>query len=193
VAFVIASCTQLEHWFAAMSSSIASFLRASKVNVDADGKIGPLLDYDLSFHKSGASTDLVNYKHVFGDNPQLPCTGHLPLELQRSPLTHPVRAHDPNRLCCVLCTGDMLATRSGMLFLKNNPEICLDLMFQAVLIEVVRVPVLMEWSASKGLINELPCLSDTPEKGPLLMLGMTCGEIDGSPEEIANNPFGRTR
>jgi hypothetical protein len=85
-AFVITSCTQLEHWFTIMSSSIASFLRASKVNVDADGKIGPLLDYDLSFHKSGTSTDLVNYKHVFGDNPQLPYTGYLPLELQRSPL-----------------------------------------------------------------------------------------------------------
>jgi hypothetical protein len=97
-AFVVTSCSQLEHWFTVMSSSIASFLRAGQVNVDSGGNIGPLLDYDRSVHKTGTSTDLGHYKRVFGDIPLLPYTGYLGLELQRSPLTHPIQSYDPSRM-----------------------------------------------------------------------------------------------
>jgi hypothetical protein len=110
------------------------------------------LDPDVLHHKSLDGLELRNYKELFG----VGTSGYmndLGVEIQRSPLTHPpVRSYDPNRLFLMQHTGggNLRGTIKGSSFINQQFNLSVDLLFQAFIVEVVRVPILMEWTSLKG-------------------------------------------
>lgn len=162
--FVVSSQTKLEHWWIALATSVATFLRSFEVNVDSSGRVGPLLDYNPSYHIRATPTDLPSYEKVFGITKCTPYTRYLGLEIQRSPSTHPVRLYDPNRMLLIESNGggSMRSSRKGLEYFQESREKSIDLLFQSILVEVVRVQVLLEWSLFNGFTNQLPLVKDIP-------------------------------
>ena len=155
--FQVKSNTVEENFWIVMVCSVASFCRELEVHVDVDGCIGPLVDADSSFHKLGSH--LANYQEVFGPNCNAALYLHLlGLEIQRSPLSHPIRAYDANRRWLLSCLGGghLRASRNGVACIKEDFSLATDHLFQSLIVEVVRVPTLMEWSVFKK--NETPGL-----------------------------------
>jgi hypothetical protein len=152
-----------ENWQIVTVCSIASFSRMCQVNVDRSGHIGPLIDSDPLYHLPGNGSELTNYSDIFGSKRKHYMHG-LGMEIQRSPLTHPVRTYDPNHLYLLQSSGggQMRKTRNGITYINTHFFHCLDLLFQSFLVEVVRVPILMEWSLSEheGDNTRLPLIAD---------------------------------
>jgi hypothetical protein len=150
-----------------MACGVASFLRLCQVNVDVSGKVGPLLDPDLAYHKG--ESQLSNYNSIFGplaSNAQL-YMPKLGVEVQRSPTTHPIRSYDPNRLFLMKGNGGgrQRANRKGLSFMNAHLDSTVDMLFQCFLVEVVRLPVLVEWSTFKERdlaqkVTTLPVVAD---------------------------------
>jgi hypothetical protein len=140
-----------------LKAAVASFARQLKVNVDADGKIGPLIDSFPIVHTAGS--ELTNYSHFFG-------IGSSASYLQKSPTTHPIRTCDPKVLWLMECNdgGPMRDQRDGMRWMLEEKTRAADLFFQCLVIEVVKVQVLVEWSRAfyPGEPHRLPRLVDVP-------------------------------
>ena len=152
VAMEAKSNTIEENFWMVMVCSIASFCRELEINVDINGHIGPLMDADPSFHQANGDSHLANYHDVFGpDIIKSPYLQLLGLEIQRSPLTHPVRVYDANRRYLLESTGggSLRAKRKGLLYIRSHFVEACDLLFHSFLVEVVRVPILVEWSIYK--------------------------------------------
>ena len=161
--FKVNGITKEELWWIVMACSVASFLRLGQVNVDSTGHIGPLLDYDPEVHSS--NSDLANYRKLFGNEGLVQYTSYLGIEIQRSPLTHPIRCYDPNRIFLLESTGGGMkrSERKGLGYLKTNLALCTDYLLQSILVEVLRVQILMEWSLYQDNSNTLPSIEHIPK------------------------------
>jgi hypothetical protein len=90
---------------------------------------------------------------------------HLGREIQMSPTTHPIRTYDPV-LLLMNCNGGPMARENhlGMPWVRDNCEAATDLFFHCILVEVVKVEVLLEWSSCfcDNQKLSLPGLSQVP-------------------------------
>ncbi len=158
-----------------------------EIGVDADEKIGPVIDIVPSIHTAGS--ELANYSHFFGGGGStfqfLDLAGS---EFQKSPTTHPIRTCDPKVLWLMLCNGgaQLRAERNGLTWLQENMVRTTDLFFQCMLVEVVKIQVLVEWSRCFHPDGPscLPAMSEIPIflehiDGILQLTGVdsTCGII----------------
>jgi hypothetical protein len=147
-----------------LKAAVASFARQLKVNVDADGKIGPLIDSFPIVHTAGS--ELANCSHFFGIGSSASYLERVGPELQKSPTTHPIRTCDPKVLWLMECNGGgpMRDQRDGMRWMLEEKTRAADLFFQCLVIEVVKVQVLVEWSRAfyPGEPHSLPRLVDVP-------------------------------
>ena len=166
--FEAKSSTIEECFWIAMVCGVASFCRELEVHVAVDGTIGPLVDADPAYHRRVDGTHLESYDKVFCTSTSgktIPYLGLLGLEMQRSPLTSPVRVYDANRRILLESTGggNLRSDRAGLAYVKRNIAAAVDHLFQSVLVEVVRAPVLLEWNQfwNKGVGGlHLPVLSN---------------------------------
>ena len=157
--FEVKSNTVPENFWIVMVCSVASFCRELEVHVDTDGFIGPLVDADSSVHKLGSL--LANYEEVFGAQcSKAVYMQMLGLEIQRSPLTHPIRSYDACRRWLMHCSGGGLLRCT-----RTAPSV--DHLFHSVLVEVVRLPFLMEWSAFQS--KEVASLPGVPDIDAFLL------------------------
>jgi hypothetical protein len=74
--------------------------------------------------------------NLFGNLAGIPYTPSLGLEIQHSPLTHPIWCCDSNMMYLMESAGGaaMQASRNGLSFFKNKFQLCLDSLFQSILI-----------------------------------------------------------
>ena len=140
-----------EQWDVAVNCSLGSFARLLELNVDNSGKVGPLLDYNKSFHHGESSLD--NYtKHLGSTAPSGDSSQYMkqlsPASVQKSPTPHAIRTYDAAKLTLMLGNGGCgrRVERKGLGYVKANTSQVADMLFQCLLVEVVRVPILMEWS-----------------------------------------------
>lgn len=154
-----------QHWDILLKCGVASFARLLRINVDADGKIGPLIDSCPRLHTAGS--ELTNYSHYFGTQGSLKFMDMVGPELQKSPTTHPIRSYDPKVLWLMLCNGggQMRVHRPGLSWIEEDPRRGADIFFQCVIVEVVKVQVLIEWTRCfyPTLPERLPILEDIPD------------------------------
>lgn len=154
-----------QHWSILLKCSVASFARQLEINVDASGNIGPLIDSCFTRHTGGG--ELINYSKYFGIDSPLKFLEEVGPELQKSPTTHPIRTYDPKVLWLMECNGEgrKRSTRNGLSWMRHNESDCANLFFNCIIVEVVKVQVLLEWSRCfhHGLPGHLPLLSDIPE------------------------------
>jgi hypothetical protein len=174
------------HWEILLKASIASFARLLEINVDADGKIGPLIDIVPSIHTAGF--ELTNYSHCFRIGSRFQFLDLVGPEFQKSPTTHPIRTYDPKVLWLMSCDGGgrFRAERNGLAWLQERMERTTDLFFQCILVEVVKIQALVEWSRCfhPDGPRRLPTASEIPIflehiDGILQLTGVdsTCGII----------------
>jgi hypothetical protein len=154
-----------DHWNVLLNCSVAAFLRMLEVNVDAEMKIGPLIDHNPTFHTNQSA--LPQYLEHFGAHEiNFPYMTFLEPELQKSPTTHPIRTYDPKVLLLMNCNGGGMARslRPGLCWMENESKEAADLFFQCILVEVVRVQILLEWCRLNATpdTNKLPTISDIP-------------------------------
>jgi hypothetical protein len=153
-----------DHLKILIQCSLGTFARMSHINVDMDGRIGPLLDAIHEF-KAGSIT-LDNYSHYFGGSPCKHFMALLGREIQTSPTTHPICAYDPKVLLLMTSNGGAMARgdRKGLNWCRSNTKLSSSLFFHCVLLEVVKVEVLMEWSYCyhPGQPIQLPTLTEVP-------------------------------
>jgi hypothetical protein len=156
-----------EHWHNLKKASVAAFCRTLAVNLDVEGKIGPLIDYNQQYHFGGSL--LTNYIELFGSGLNVAEPIYMTFlgpGLQKSPTTHPIRVYDAKCLLLMLSNGGAGARllRPGLTFLISNVEESSNLFFHCILVEVVKVHVLMEWSRcyKNGDNKQLPLVSDIP-------------------------------
>ena len=158
-----------EQWDVVLNCSIGSFSRLMELNVDRDGNIGPLLDQDPAYHHDSSSLD--NYSMIFGERELGVGQRYLkqlsPVSVQKSATTTSVRAYDAGKLLLMLGNGgcSIRVERKGIGFITSNLDKATDMLLQCFLVEVVRVPILMEWSDMKNQSNgttgvTLPSLGD---------------------------------
>jgi hypothetical protein len=138
--------TLAQQWKLVVECAVASFLRLLEVNMDSSGKVGPLMDASSTYHKNDSSLD--NYSLHFGTKADLKYIGLLPPELLKSPTTHPIRTYDPSKLYLMLGHGggDKRMERKGIAYVRDNLEKVATMFLHCLLVEVVRVPILLEWS-----------------------------------------------
>jgi hypothetical protein len=154
-----------DHWNVLLNCSVAAFLRMLEVNVDAERKIGPLIDHNPRFHTDKSA--LPQYSEHFGaDEIVFPYMKFLDPELQKSPTTHPICIYDPKVLLLMNCNGGSMArlSRPGLGWMEKESKWAADLFFQCILVEVIRVQILLEWSRLNVTpdTNRLPTISDIP-------------------------------
>ena len=153
-----------QHWDIVLRAATAASLRQLEVNVDVSGKIGPLIDSAPSTHTAGS--ELTNYSHYFGIGSPIPFLSRLGPELQKSPTTHPIRSYDPKVMLLMKCNGGggMRAQRHGLRWMEEDPARSANLFFHCILVEVLKVQVLAEWSRAfyPGHPGRLPLLTDIP-------------------------------
>ena len=144
-------------------SSIASFARSAEINVDQNQRIGPLLDVDDEIHQGDSSLD--NYIEHFGNDGTPALMSLLGRPVTSSPMSHPVASYDPKCLLLMKANGCPMdrKARNGLDWIQQNELLTLDLFFQCILVEVVKVHVLVQWSRC---IHQkdwfLPVVSDIP-------------------------------
>jgi hypothetical protein len=128
-----------QHWIICLKAAVALFARQLKVNVDADGKIGPLIDSFPIVHT--AASELTNYSHFVGIGSSASYLESVGPELQKSPTTHPIRTYDSKVLWLMECNGGgpMRDQRDGMRWMLEDKTRAADLFFQGLVIEVVKV------------------------------------------------------
>jgi len=160
-----------EQWDVAVNCSLGSFARLLELNVDNSGKVGPLLDYNKSFHHGESSLD--NYSKHFGSTaPSGDSSQYMkqlsPASVQKSPTPHAIRTYDAAKLTLMLGNGGCgrRVERKGLGYVKANSSHVADMLFQCLLVEVVRVPIMMEWSkfkkdGSRSSTIQLPTLDET--------------------------------
>ena len=82
------------------------------------------------------------------------------------PTTHPIRTYNPKILLLMNSNGGPKGRedRKELPWVVKNYEVATDLFFQCIIIEVVKVEVLLEWSACfhPNQKIQLPCLSTIP-------------------------------
>ena len=160
-----------DHFGILARCSIAAFVRMLEINVDEEGKIGQLIDMDPTYHKGPSA--LSNYTLHFGEavaKERAPASSYLSLlgpELQKSPITHPIRSYDPKVMVLMYSNGgpDQRSSRHGLEWMEEHSRDAADLFFQCVLVKVVRVQVLLEWSLCKhpeATRCQLPVVSEIP-------------------------------
>jgi hypothetical protein len=156
--------TFANHFAILIKCSLGVFARMREMNVDTQNKIGPLIDYDDEYHKHPPT--ISNYIQIFGCSP---CSGyfsHLGRAVQVSPTTHPIRTYDPKVLLLMSCNKGPSArlSRVGIDWVIRDFTAAADLFFQCILIEVVKVEVLLEWSLCYfgDKARRLPTISDIP-------------------------------
>jgi hypothetical protein len=162
------SQTMEDHFEILILCSLGAFARMCLLNVDSQLKIGPLIDYVHSCH-GGVLATLVHYIGVFGSTASR-YLSHLGRAVQMSPTTHPIRTYDPKVLLLMLCNcgAKSRKLRQGRQWLKTNLDDATNLFFHCIIIEVIKVEVLVEWSlcfhgaeASRlPILSEIPCLLD---------------------------------
>ena len=160
--------TFLDHWKILLSCSVAAFARMLKVNVDTDDKIGPLIDEDEEYH-TGLS-ELTNYKKYVGGQQHVTVfLSLLGTEVMKSPTTHPIRTYDPKVLLLMNANSGGLKRkiRSGLSYLGDNRIAASEMIFNCIMVEIVKVQVLLEWDRLNSPVDspavQLPMLSDIPE------------------------------
>ena len=147
--------------------SLGAFARLCLLNVDTEEKIGPLIDYVPSCHGVGSSNILANYVGIFGSGSGLSrYLSRLGRAVTTSPTTHPIRTYDPKVLLLMRCNGGAAhrKLRKGRIWMTANVEASTQLFFHSILIEVVKVEVLVEWSLGRygSEKSSLPTLSEIP-------------------------------
>ena len=155
-----------DHWRIMLKAGVASFARLLEVNVDSSGCIGPLIDRFPLVHKEGL--ELVNYSRYFTVESPTRFLDHIGPEFQKSPTDAPIRSYDPKVMLLMKCNGGgpTRMQRDGLSWMKQKPALAADLFFQCILVEVVKVTVLVEWSRVCRPSNDgysLPRLSEIPE------------------------------
>jgi hypothetical protein len=164
--------TKIQHWNILLNCAVAAFARQLEIHVDDDFKIGPLIDIQPSTHKG--IHKLGNYCRYFGEESILPRTnptGYMEAlgpELQKSPTTHPIRTYDPKVMLLMASNGGgcMRGSRRGLLWMLEDKVRAADLLLQCMLVEIVKVQVLMEWSHTfhgDSASWRLPLVLDLPE------------------------------
>lgn len=159
----------VEHWNILLNCSVAAFARQLLVNVDAESKIGPLIDRNPQVHTG--QSELPQYlKFVtLGMSTTTPYLSFVGPEVQKSPTTHPIRTYDPKVMLLMLSNngGSARNTRPGLTFIQNHIDRASDMFFQCFLVEIVKVQVLLEWSRlnrnTDGCVHQLPSLSEIPQ------------------------------
>jgi hypothetical protein len=153
-----------DHMFNLLRTSIGVFSRISLLNINAQNRIGPLIDSEKTIH-TGVN-GLLHYERVFWEGKNTEYLSHLGREVQVSPTTHPIRTYDPKVLLLMSSNGGpkKRENRKGLPWVVTNYEVAADLFFQCIIIEVVKVEVLLEWSACFHTNQkiQLPCLSNIP-------------------------------
>jgi hypothetical protein len=153
-----------DHWANLIICSLAAFARMVQINLDSDNKIGPLFDYKEECHSSLPTVS--NYIRHFGSDPESCYLSLLGREVQMSPTTHPIRTYDPKILLLMQCNNgpDARRDRPGRTWVRGNIAAATDLFFQCILVEVVKVEVLLEWSSCfhGTYAKKLPTLVDIP-------------------------------
>ena len=151
--FETRSQTLRGQWDVVLNCSIASFSRLLELNVDRAGKVGPLLDSNPKYHKGESSLD--NYLRLFGDSKsgveRLYLKQLSPVSVQKSASTAAIRTYDAGKILLMLGNGgcNKRLERNGLDFVSDNLDTVADMILQCLLVEVVRVPILMEWSEMK--------------------------------------------
>ncbi len=137
-------------------ASIGSFARSAEINVDKGKRIGPLLDSDSEIHIGQSS--LENYQFHFGKEAKHPFMSLLGRSVTSSPMSHPVASYNPSCLLLMKCNGSPAdrIRRPGIGWMKNNPSLAADMLSKCILVEVVKVHVLVQWS--QCIHNESWCL-----------------------------------
>jgi hypothetical protein len=158
------SQTLEDHHAILLLCSIGSFVRMCQLNVDSKYKIGPLID----LRHGDMNSSLVDYKDMFGSGGQY--LSRLGRAVQMSPTTHPIRTYDPKVLLLMLCNSgaDARKVRRGREWINTHLEEATDLFFNCIIVEVVKVEVLVEWSlcfhgvgvSMLPKIDEIPCFLD---------------------------------
>lgn len=118
------------------------FLRLLEVNVDENGRIGPLVPPCNTEDNS-----LPEYIRLFGHDPRF--ANFLGLEIQRSPSPHPMRSYDANRLWLIQEFGPGIQRdkRKGPGFLETNREEATRMLISIFVTETVGNPcILQDWS-----------------------------------------------
>jgi hypothetical protein len=152
-----------DHFSNLIRASVASFARTAEINIDADHKIGPLIDSCALSHR-GPSV-LSNYDKHFGNDRKFKFMSFLGREFTSSPLSHPVSTYDPNVLLLMRCNGGGTErlNRIGIGWIKNDGHRAANIFFHCILVEIVRVRVLLDWSfCFHDDDNHLPDLSEVP-------------------------------
>ena len=114
--------------------------------MDKGKRIGPLLDSDSEIHIGQSS--LENYQFHFGKEAKHPFMSLLGRSVTSSTMSHPVASYNPSCLLLMKCNGspaDRMG-RPGIGWMKNNPSLAADMLSQCILVEVVKVHVLVQWS-----------------------------------------------
>lgn len=150
------SQTLLGQWSVVRNCAIGSFARLLELNVDRIGKIGPLQDINPAYHHGDSSLD--NYRRIFNTNQgnnrvqQRYMRALRPASVQKSPTTHGIRSYDAGKLLLMLANGgcNQRSDRKGLGYVSSNMTKVLDMVLQSLLVEVVRVPIMMEWSEVKN-------------------------------------------
>ena len=181
-----------------LKMSAAVFLRLLKVNVDRDGRIGPLVP------PNGVEDNtLPEYIRLFGCHPQF--AEFLGLEIQRSPSPHPMRSYDTNRLWLIMEFGSGIQRdqRKGPGFLDTEREEAKRMLISSFLAETIGNPcILQDWSqrlhsGNSSAINDEANLKESKESEEnkdkhILIQNQEEGEskktckIPGNREEVAS-------
>jgi hypothetical protein len=156
-----------DHWNILLNSAVAVFARQLLLHVDAEYKIGPLIDRDEAVH-TGLSA-LPRYSPYFDGvtKSNVPYLSYLGPEVQKSPTTHPIRTYDPKVMLLMESNngGAARMSRPGLSFIEGNMEEASELFFHCFLVDILKVQVLLEWSSLNrkgGSDHQLPTLSDIP-------------------------------
>ena len=144
---------------------MGAFARLCLLNVDSLTKIGPLVDLAQG-PVSGSSVVLTNYIQVFGTG-TTSYLSRLGRAIQMSPTsTYPIRTYDPKVLLLLQCNsgGNARRLRRGRQWINTHLVKATDTFFQCMLIEILRVEVLVEWSLcfNGSDVSRLPGILDIP-------------------------------
>jgi hypothetical protein len=108
----------------------------------------------------------LHYEQVFSEGKKSKYLSRLGREVQMSPTTHPICTYYPKVLLLINSNGGprQREERTGLPWVLKNYELAADLFFQCIIIEVVKVEVLLEWSACFRAHKkiQLPGLSNIP-------------------------------